>query len=461
MILRFLLLAFVLASWFTKAQTTFTLDSTVLESRVISQDLVNPWDLVWGPDDEIWFTTKHGYIMKVNPATLDQDTIHYISETFVSSLENSGLHALGLHPNFPDTPYVYTHYTFDTLSARLTRWTFDEISQSFTDSMHIISYMPGARSHNGSRLEWDTDSTFLLTTGDAYLFSIAQDFNAYNGKILRFKYDGSIPSDNPWPGSAIYALGFRNTQGLVILPNGEVFTSEHGTSQDDELNHIIPKGNFGWPNVLGACDSLYEMTFCADSNVVEPIYTWTPTWAVCGLDWYDHPQIPELRGSLLLATLKAVRLLYLPLDTNNYTIDSAYTLIPGDFGRIRDVLVAPNGKIYISTSNHENFGPPLLPNDDKIIELYNPIYASIYPELVKEESILLYPNPAKNQLTVSGDFLKNGSRIKVSDIAGHLILEITSKSSVSEIDISSLGNGLYFVNISSGKNNLTLKFIKE
>jgi glucose/arabinose dehydrogenase len=444
----------------TSAQT-FTLDSTVLHSRVISQDLFNPWDLVWGPDDKIWFTTKYGYIMRVDPITLVQDTVHLIDETFVSTLENSGLHALGIHPNFQTHPYIYTHYTYDSLAARLTRWTYDPGTNSLTDSLQIIPHMKGARSHNGSRIEWDSDSTFLMTTGDAYLFSIAQDFNELNGKILRFKWDGSTPSDNPYGDTPIYASGIRNSQGLTILPNGEVFTSEHGTTEDDEVNRIFAGRNYGWPNVLGACDQPSEMAFCADSNVVEPIYTWTPTWAVCGLDWYDHPQIPELRSNLLLASLKAKRLLRLKLDTVAYTIDTGLEVVADTFGRIREVLVAPNGNIYIATSNHENFGPPLNPNDDKIIELYNPNFSNIVD--IKDASIQLFPNPVKDYFTIDikGILRNQKALLTIMDLNGKLIDEISIENSRKTISTSNYVPGVYIIRMSNGIDFFYGRFVKN
>jgi glucose/arabinose dehydrogenase len=431
------------------SQVTIPLDSTVLHSRVISQDLINPWDLVWGNDNNIWFTTKNGYIMRVNPVTTQTDTIHYISEIFISSLENSGLHALGLHPKFPDSAYIYTHYTYDTLSAKLVRWTYDPIGDTVTDSMQIIPYMPGARSHNGSRLQWDTDSTFLLSTGDAYLFGAAQDTNSYVGKILRFKDDGSIPDDNPWGNSPNYAIGFRNPQGLIILPNGDVFSSEHGTTEDDELNRILPGRNYGWPNVLGACDSVNELAFCSANNVMEPIYTWTPTWAVCGLDYYDHPQIPELKGSLLLATLKAQRLLRLKLDFNNYTVDTAYEVVADTFGRLRDILVAPNGNLYISTSNHSNYGSHLYPNDDKIIELSNPNFTQIN-KIIKTHTYSIYPNPTNGDINfiIKGGLLPD--RIEIIDISGRVCKDVLYNETINlnilqgTYFVRLVANGIYF-----------------
>lgn len=229
--------------------------------------------------------------------------------------------------------------------------------------------MLGARSHNGSRIAWDTDSTFLLTTGDAYWDPSAQMLDQPTGKILRFKWDGSIPTDNPYQNSPVWTSGHRNPQGLVVAPNGLIYSSEHGPQDNDEINIIYKGANYGWPNVSGACDSVWELNFCNDSNVVEPIYAFTPTYAVCGLEYYNHTLIPEFEGDLLLATLKTTVLLDMDLDASGTQITDTTWAIKLEFGRLRDVLVSPDGKVYICTSNHEFWNPPLLPGDDKIIEL--------------------------------------------------------------------------------------------
>lgn len=383
----------------------FPLDSTVLVPREVATDLVLPWDLVWGPEDKIWFTNRHGYLCRVDPDNPVLDTVHYVSETYVSNVENSGLHALGLHPHFPDSPYVYMHYTCDSLEARLTRWRYFPNGDSLGDSLRIIPSMPGARSHNGSRLQWDSDSTFLLSTGDAYLFGVAQDRNSLLGKMLRFRWDGGIPADNPFPGLPVWSYGHRNPQGLVVAPDGKVYSSEHGDNTDDEVNLIERGRNYGWPQVEGFCDRPGEMSFCVDSNVVEPLVHWTPTWAVCGLDYYDHPAIPELRRHLLLATLKASALLSLELNAAGtaITVQDSLTIgelvVPFVFDRLRDVLVAPDGRIFICTSNLEPWGPPASSGNDKIIELKNPLYLT-RGERVQGLNALVYPNPSQGAFTL-------------------------------------------------------------
>ena len=135
-----------------------------------------------------------------------------------------------------------------------------------------------------------------------------------NGKILRLNLDGSIPANNPTPGSLVYTLGHRNPQGLVRLPSGRIYSSEHGENTDDEINLIEAGRNYGWPNVEGYCSTTERNAFCAANNVREPLAIWTPTLAVAGLAYYDHPAIPEWRGSLLMATLKASKLVQLQLS---------------------------------------------------------------------------------------------------------------------------------------------------
>src|SRR5690606_34559188 len=114
-------------------------------------------------------------------------------------------------------------------------------------------------------------------------------------------------ADNPIAGSSIWSWGHRNPQGMVYA-NGMLYSSEHGPGSDDELNIIRRGRNYGWPTVNGFCNLPGEVAFCTDSNVAEPLVAWTPTLAVCGLDYYDGAMFPGWRGSLLMTTLKDSRL---------------------------------------------------------------------------------------------------------------------------------------------------------
>jgi glucose/arabinose dehydrogenase len=220
----------------------------------------------------------------------------------------------------------------------------------------LIENIDAAGIHNGSRLLIVNEKLFI-TTGDASNRATAQNIPTLNGKVLRLNLDGSIPADNPMPNNPVWSWGHRNAQGLVLVDN-QLFSSEHGQSTDDEIN-IIEKGrNYGWPNVEGFCDKEGEKDFCTANNVKEPLKTWTPTAAVCGMDYYNAAALPQWKNSLLVTTLKNSRLYQLQLNEAKTAIVNTKELYNNKYGRMRDVCVAPDGKVYISTSNG---------NDDKII----------------------------------------------------------------------------------------------
>jgi glucose/arabinose dehydrogenase len=176
--------------------------------------------------------------------------------------------------------------------------------------------------------------------------------------VIRLNLDGTIPPDNPFPNNPVWSFGHRNAQGLIYA-NNILYSSEHGASSNDEIN-IIEKGrNYGWPSVEGLCNETTERSFCDVNQVKEPIYTWTPTEAVCGLDYYDKDAIPEWKNSLLLCTLKGSKLIQLKLNNDNISINSGAEFFDGKFGRLRDLCISPDGKVYLCTSN----------GIDKIIEI--------------------------------------------------------------------------------------------
>jgi len=185
------------------------------------------------------------------------------------------------------------------------------------------------------------------------------------GSTLRMELDGSVPIDNPIPNSLIWSWGHRNAQGLC-LGNGIIYSSEHGTSHDDELNIIEPNRNYGWPNVEGYCDEASETAFCLEENVREPIWAWTPSIAPAGIDYYNHPAIPEWTNSILLAVLKNRQIMQIKLSDDGMSALEVNSYFVDDYGRIRDVLSLPDGRILFITTNKDVFGTPG-PGDDKIL----------------------------------------------------------------------------------------------
>jgi glucose/arabinose dehydrogenase len=255
---------------------------------------------------------------------------------------------------------VYNYNNSSSYREKVVRYTYT--GTILTSPLTIIDNISAAGVHNGSRLLITPvpDLKLFITTGDASNTSLAQNTSSVNGKVLRVNLDGTIPTDNPVAGNPYWSFGHRNPQGLV-LANNILFSSEHGPSNDDEIN-IISKGkNYGWPNVEGFCNTAGEQSFCSANNVIEPLKTWTPTAAVCGLDYYNSNLIPQWQNSLLLVSLKNSRLYQLKLDDNLSSVTATNEYFTNDYGRLRDICISPAGKVYICTSNGGN--------NDKIIEI--------------------------------------------------------------------------------------------
>ncbi len=365
------------------AQTTLQLDSTVLEVSTLLDDLHVPWEILWGPDDWIWLTERNGRISRVDPETGTHQILHSLFDCYEYS--ESGLLGMVLHPNFNEFPHVFIVYNYydDGNREKLVRYTYNDGSLTApTTLLENITASSGGN-HSGSRLLILPDETLLMTVGDYYNSMIAQDLNAINGKIIRLNLDGSVPADNPIPGSYLYSWGHRNAQGLVLAPNGLLYSSEHGPSNDDEFNIIEANNNYGWPNVEGFCNTSSETNFCNNNNVIEPLAAWTPTLAVCGIDYYNHLAIPEWYGSVLMCNLKQPSFLQLRFNQEGTEIIEERNISTFDFGRLRDVCVAPDGRVFIATSNQDGRAPGWsdfpLPNDDRIIALKNAAYQPVMP----------------------------------------------------------------------------------
>ena len=328
------------------------LSDAQIEIRVLSTNLTQPWELIWGQDNFIWMTERDGKVSRVDPLSGIVTVIATIPD--VVSRGEGGLLGMALHPNFNQSPEVFVAYNYTKAGnylEKIVKYSYN--GSALINPAIIIDDIPASNIHNGCRLLISSDLKLYITTGDAANQPSAQDLNSVSGKVLRINLDGSVPSDNPFPNSAVWSFGHRNAQGLVFA-NNKLYSSEHGPNSDDEINLIQKKQNFGWPNVKGFCDENSEKTFCQPNNVIEPLYAWSPTLAVSGLDYYNNNLIPQWKNSLILATLKDNGLYQLKLDISGSKIESVKEIFRGTYGRLRDVCVAPDGKIYVATGNGSN-----------------------------------------------------------------------------------------------------------
>ncbi|WP_345947999.1 PQQ-dependent sugar dehydrogenase [Mucilaginibacter sp. PAMB04274] len=334
-----------------KAQDEQVTDSE-LTTQVLTQQLSFPWEILWGPDNMLWVTERGGKISRVNPGNGQVSLLLNIAD--VKSVGEGGLLGMVLHPDFANTPQVFVAYNYDkngTYTEKIVRYTYN--GGSLISSVILLDNIQAANNHNGCRLAISPDAKLFITTGDATVASQAQSLNSLSGKILRINLDGSIPADNPSANSPIWSYGHRNAQGLVFA-NNRLYSSEHGNTTDDEVN-IIQKGrNFGWPNVEGYCSTGNEPAFCSTNNVAEPIQAWSPTIAPSGIDYYNNNAIPQWKNSLLLAVLKDSELLQLKLNDAGDRVEKVNTYYKSTYGRLRDVCVAPDGRVYMITSNGNN-----------------------------------------------------------------------------------------------------------
>jgi aldose sugar dehydrogenase len=329
-----------------------------LYTRVVAENLNFPWEILWGPDNYIWFTEREGRVKRMNPETGEITLVANITEV-ASTTDFNGLLGMALHPQFVENPYVYLVYNYFGANGnylqKIVRYTYGEgtLSAPMVLVDGIVGKIGGDFIHNGSRLLIGPDMKLYATTGDADLrFDLPQNPESLNGKVLRINLDGSIPADNPY-GNAVWTIGHRNAQGLVFAM-GKLYSSEHGETTNDEINIIEGDRNYGWPFVEGTCDMPEEQAFCADNDVKEPIYTWTPTVAPSGIDFYDNTLIPQWDRSLLVAFLKDKKLRQMKLNASGTAITGVNEYFINQYGRLRDIAVSPGGKVYISTDNGDN-----------------------------------------------------------------------------------------------------------
>lgn len=210
--------------------------------------------------------------------------------------------------------------------------------------------------HNSGPVKFGPDGKLYWSVGDRGQSEMAQNPDDEAGTILRFHPDGSIPDDNPFPGSPVFAFGLRNTQGFDWQPDtGMMFATDHGPSSEiasfccrDEINIIGAGGNYGWPVIMGNEQSpgMHSPLLHSGSGTSIGNYTWAPAGAA-----FVHSG--PWKNSFLFGGLRSQRLWKLVLSADNRSYELRY-LLHQEYGRIRSVAQSPSGEIYIITSNLDN-----------------------------------------------------------------------------------------------------------
>ncbi len=441
------------------SQTTVTIDSTTLTERVVATGLNVPWEILWGPDDYIWVTEKAGKVSRIDPVTGNITEILDITN-LVDSGSEPGLLGMALHPDFANTPHVFLVYNYSagwSYEERLVRYEWN--GTNLVNGLTLLDNIPAGNIHNGSRLLITADEKILMTTGDTGSGNLAQNMNSLSGKLLRINLDGTVPTDNPISGSYIYTYGHRNAQGLNFGPEGKVYSSEHGAQQSDEFNLIIEGRNYGWPNVEGACNTNTEINFCNGNNVVEPLKEWSPCPAVNGIEYYNHPSIPEWENSFLMAVLgglsggrERISVLHMNADGTAITSEDQYF---DDYGRLRDLCVNPNtGAIYFATNgpNYPSNGP------NQIVEYRNLDYNPSVPVLNptdKDQFMLVFPNPAIHMVTIQTSSSFVNHPFELISYNGQVVKKGIITSEDFQLNVQDLPVGFYYVKANNQQGTIT------
>lgn len=320
-------------------------DVTVVQGAptVIADNLQVPWS-IQKADDTFYISERGGSIVKIENGVKTRQRVTL--KRPLSNEAEAGLLGFVLHPNFSENRQAFAYYTYDENGVPFNRVVVLTLQNVvWNESAILLDRIPSGPVHHGGRIKIGPDQKLYFSAGDAAVPENAQNLNNLNGKILRMNLDGSVPNDNPFPGSYIFSYGHRNPQGLTWDEAGTLYESEHGQSAHDELNKIVAGGNYGWPVIQGNQQQ---------QGMLAPILqTGDVTWAPSGISYHN--------GKLYVATLRGEALQEVDLGTLR-----SREVVSG-LGRLRDVLI--DGEyLYFISNNTDGRGDPA-PDDDKLYQI--------------------------------------------------------------------------------------------
>jgi glucose/arabinose dehydrogenase len=335
-----------------------TQDGVRVQVDTVVSNLEVPWAMSFAPDGRLFVTERPGRVRIFDLSTSTSELALTLDD--VSRQGEAGLLGLALAPDFAASRHVYLYYTAETGNSTVNRIVrYREVGGRLAERAILLDNIPAAVIHDGGRLRFGPDGLLYATAGDAANSALAQDQASLAGKFLRLERDGTTPRSNPF-GSPVFSWGHRNPQGFDWHPSTrEIWATEHGNSGNDEINVIRIGVNFGWPTIEGA------QTF---PNMEPPVTSFSPSIAPSGAAFYQGTRFPSFVGNLFAATLRGTHLLRVVVDAPARRITRQERLLDGALGRLRDVIVGPDGYIYISTNNRDGRGSPVAA-DDRVIRL--------------------------------------------------------------------------------------------
>ena len=311
--------------------------------EVFQDELSVPWALAKIDENSWVISERSGNLFLVENG--ERTVIQNFQNTRQSG--EGGLLGITLHPNFEENAWLYLYQTQEIsgegTTNRILRFRYE--NNSLQNETTIIENIPGALYHDGGRIAFGPDGYLYIATGDATEPDLAQDTTSLAGKILRIKDDGSIPEDNPF-GNAVYSYGHRNPQGLTWDDEGNLWSSEHGRSGAlsgfDELNKILPGGNYGWPEIEGDEKQ--------DGMITPELHSGPDTtWAPGGLTFVN--------GNFFWGGLRGQTLYQAYVDENG-KIEMETRNFSQAYGRLRTTFWdEEENTLYFMTSNDDGRNP--------------------------------------------------------------------------------------------------------
>ena len=310
----------------------------------VAEGLEVPWGIAFLPDGSALVSERD----TTRVLSIDDGRTREVGRIEQASPQGeAGLLGLAVSPSYDEDRLVFA-YVSTAEDNRVVRMEYD--GQRLGEPEPVLTGIPNGFVHDGGRLLFDDDGNLFVSTGEIGEPQLAQDRGSLGGKILRITKDGKPAPGNPVKGSPVWTMGHRNVQGLALDDDGRLWATEFGESTWDELNLIEKRRNYGWPLVEGRGD-LEEYR--------NPFVTWsTADASPSGLAFLD--------GSLWAGALRGERLWQVPV-TDEGTGEPRGWFV-GDYGRIRSVAAAPNGNLWVTTSNRDGRGTPA-EQDDRILEV--------------------------------------------------------------------------------------------
>ena len=341
-------------------------------ATVVQSGLVIPWDLAFAPDGTMFVTERPGRIRVYASGLPGAALISTTTVPNIRSEHESGLNGIAVDVNFASNRFIYVCASVDPAPSEPVdndlNWTNQVMryrvtaQRTLTDRTTIFDGARAAFQHNGCSVEMDASGHLWVGIGDARQPADAQDPESFNGKILRMNRDGSVPSGNPdldpGPGgpTQVYTMGHRNPQGIAFQPStGRVYSAEHGPNENDEINLIQAGGNYGWPCYTGPATPFTPAGCNTANQYLAPAWaSGTPTIATSGITFLSHAQWADWRGSAVVMQLKEQDARRFIPSANGAVMTQADRFFDGEYGRLRAAVQAPDGALYVTTSNGSN-----------------------------------------------------------------------------------------------------------